>query len=342
MNVCFLEPLDILYLRGNAHFGGAGAHGMALMPPWPSLAAGALRSRLLAEGERLASLDEFRLIHFGLAQLASPELAMPLLPLPADVMVVSETLADASYARPAALPDGVVGSQTLPLLPAFTMARPAKPQGGLWMNAAGIRAWLDAAPLLPGHLCRASDFWLSDPRLGIALDPVKRSAADGKIYTAEAIAFKEKVGFIAVYGGAPALPAKSLLRLGGDGRAAAVSTPAFSLPQPDWQRIAAEGRFRMLLTTPGFFADGWQPTGVPGELVAASVGRAATVSGWDLLNNAPKPAQRAAPAGSVYWFDKLADLSRLKELADNGLPLSDAARQAEGWNRCLIAPWAKP
>lgn len=46
----FIEPLDVLYLRGNRLFDGAGAHGAALMPPWPSLAAGALRSRMLADG----------------------------------------------------------------------------------------------------------------------------------------------------------------------------------------------------------------------------------------------------------------------------------------------------
>lgn len=43
----FIEPLDVLYLRGNTLFGDAGGHGAALMPPWPSLAAGALRAQCL-------------------------------------------------------------------------------------------------------------------------------------------------------------------------------------------------------------------------------------------------------------------------------------------------------
>ena len=64
----FIEPLDVLYLRGNKLFGDAGSYGEALMPPWPSLAAGALRSRMLADhgidlaafaqaGERLPGLS---------------------------------------------------------------------------------------------------------------------------------------------------------------------------------------------------------------------------------------------------------------------------------------------
>ena len=45
----FIEPLDVLILRGNKLFADAGSHGEALMPPWPSVAAGALRSRILID-----------------------------------------------------------------------------------------------------------------------------------------------------------------------------------------------------------------------------------------------------------------------------------------------------
>ena len=45
----FLEPLDVLFLRGNKLFGDPGSYGESLIPPWPSVAAGALRSRILAD-----------------------------------------------------------------------------------------------------------------------------------------------------------------------------------------------------------------------------------------------------------------------------------------------------
>ncbi|MBO7410610.1 MAG: hypothetical protein J6T92_01675, partial [Ottowia sp.] len=45
----FLEPLDALLLRGNQLFGDAGSYGQSLMPPWPSVAAGAIRSRILVD-----------------------------------------------------------------------------------------------------------------------------------------------------------------------------------------------------------------------------------------------------------------------------------------------------
>ena len=34
---CFIEPLDVLFLRGNQLFGEPGSYGEALMPPWPSV-----------------------------------------------------------------------------------------------------------------------------------------------------------------------------------------------------------------------------------------------------------------------------------------------------------------
>lgn len=149
------------------------------------------------------------------------------------------------------------------------------------------------------------------------------------------------MGFATIHTGVGELPEGTLVRLGGDGRAARVSQCAACLPEPDWERIEREGRFRLLLTTPGIFADGWQPAGVPATLVSASVRRPETISGWDLLTGKPKGAQRVAPAGSVYWFERLADLDVLKALHSAGLDVDDPTRRAEGFNRCFVAPWAE-
>lgn len=336
----FLEPIDVLYLRGNPHFGTAGAHGAALMPPWPSLAAGALRSRLIAEGVSVENLAAFRLTHFGLAQRRG-ERAELLLPLPADVLVTSEDLSDARYARPTALPQPIATSHPLPKIPVFASDKPAKPVGGLWLTVEGIRAWLAGDPITAAHLCRAGDLWQSEVRLGIALDAQKRTAAESRIYTAEAVAFADGIGFAAGYQGAPELPGDCLVRLGGDGRGAVLRKLAFAFPEANWQRIEQERRFRLLLVTPGVFSDGWRPAGIPATLVAASIGRAETVSGWDLVSQKPKTAQRVVPSGSVYWFEDFSgDIASLKRLAESGLPSEDPQRAAEGFGKLVIAPWS--
>jgi CRISPR-associated protein Cmr3 len=115
----------------------------------------------------------------------------------------------------------------------------------------------------------------------------------------------------------------------------------------------------MVLATPGIFEKGWLPTGVVevsaehrfqapglrGRLVAAAVPRAEIISGWDLAKEQPKPAQRVAPAGSVYWLDELETTAAdLRRLVDAGLwtaPCEDPQRRAEGFNRLWLAQWAQ-
>ena len=83
--------------------------------------------------------------------------------------------------------------------------------------------------------------------------------------------------------------------------------------------------------------------GIRGRLVCAAVPRAEVISGWDLARWQPKPAQRAAPAGSVYWLEELeATPVQLGKLADHGLwPESGYAsqRRAEGFNRFVFATY---
>ena len=124
---------------------------------------------------------------------------------------------------------------------------------------------------------------------------------------------------------------------------------------PDLAALASAGRCRLVLTSPGLFPDGWRPPGVDadgrfalgdvrGRLVSAAVPRAQTVSGWDLAAWQPKPAQRAAPSGSVYWLDQLeATPEALGKLAAAGLwgePCDDQQRRTEGFNRFTFAVWS--
>ncbi|PKM06549.1 MAG: type III-B CRISPR module-associated protein Cmr3, partial [Gammaproteobacteria bacterium HGW-Gammaproteobacteria-7] len=69
----FLQPLDVLFLRGNKLFGDPGSYGEALIPPWPSVAAGALRSRILVDdGVDLAAFARGEINHPTLGTPAKP------------------------------------------------------------------------------------------------------------------------------------------------------------------------------------------------------------------------------------------------------------------------------
>ncbi|MDS4057091.1 MAG: type III-B CRISPR module-associated Cmr3 family protein [Candidatus Contendobacter sp.] len=388
----FIEPLDVLYLRGNKLFGDAGSYGEALMPPWPSLAAGALRSRMLADHgvdlvafaqarDRLPGLSDalhtclgtrqkpgdFRVSLFTLACREKGQI-QPCFLLPADVVVTAKALDNATYLQPTAPHPALSSSYPLPQAPLLQATDPAKPQSNVWLNAAGLGAYLKGERLGQEHLLRGGELWQFDHRLGIALNGAQRTVAKGMLYTAQTVALNRRdghghgrdVGFlVGVDGASGLLPEKGLLRFGGDGRGAALQavSPKNLLPAPDWQSIKQERRFRLVLATPGLFAGGWRLPGLDADnrwrgpdctarLVAAAVHRADTVSGWDLAQWQPKPAQRIAPVGSVYWFDDFQGKAEsLGKLAAEGFwamgDYPDPSRRAEGFNNLLIAAWPR-
>lgn len=394
----FLEPLDVLFLRGNKLFGDPGSFGESLVPPWPSVVAGALRSRMLAD-------DGFDLPAFAAGRVAHPTLGTPekpgafqvttfqmarrfedgrvepLIAPPADLVICEQDVGSLTVRAlsPTPLPPAGEGqkiesSSPFKLLPVLAESKRSKPVSGYWLTETGWRKYLAGTDLLPTDLIKSSGLWRIDPRVGVGLDATTRRAADGRLFSVQAVAMikrghrigtkkesgEEKpiladyeVGFLAGVAGAMP-PASGMVRLGGDGRSAAIYPAAPNVIEPDYAAIVRAGRCRFILAVPGIFPEGWQLPDtdtegrfrlgeVSGRLVCAAVPRAEVVSGWDLARWQPKSARRAAPAGSVYWLDELdATPEALRKLAETGLwgeIAEDAQRQAEGFNRFWLAAW---
>ena len=376
----FLAPIDVLYLRGNRLFGAAGDHSEALMPPWPSLAAGALRTRILIDhhgqnleeyaggqrppgllGEVLGTPADpglFRVSCFALGKRDGKQVSM-CFPLPADI-VVEEDSGACRYIRPTQVHKALKCSYGFETIPILRVETHSKPKTGLWLEEKGLRQYLNGEEPTRDHLTATEALWLNDNRLGIAMDPLRRSAEQGRIYTSETVAMKENVGFIVgVEGAQGLLPASGLVRFGGDGKGATLESCELALLEPPWHEIERSKRFRLILSTPGIFGHGWLPPGtdkgkngyewsfhgMSARLVAASIGRAEVVSGWDLATDRPKTAFTAVPVGSVYWFDEFQGrVDSLKRLMRDGLwedqaPSMYRQRKAEGFNNIFLAAW---
>jgi CRISPR-associated protein Cmr3 len=384
----FLEPLDVLFLRGNKLFGDPGSFGESLVPPWPSVAAGALRSRMLADDRvDLAAFAHcgvdhptlgtpkrpgaFAVTAFHLARRRNDDSVEVLIQPPADLVVVEDADGNATAHSLNPTPpagEGLLSSAPFALLPVLAERERSKPASGYWLTESGWRKHLADESPEAADLVKTSELWSLDHRVGVGLDATTRRAADGRLFSVQAVAMKAGVGFLAAVTGA--IPPKDgTVRLGGDGRAAAIRPVTISLPSADYEAIAQARKCRLILATPGLFGSprpqagegekaGWLPTGttqeadgtyrfdlhgVTGRVVCAAIPRAEVVSGWDLARWQPKPAQRAAPAGSVYWLDDLdATAEALRKLADAGLwgeACEDAQRRAEGFNRIWLAAW---
>lgn len=365
----FIEPLDVIFPRGNRLFGDAGSHGEALMPPWPSVFAGAVRSWILA----LSGPNE--LAEFAAGKI-HPELGTParpgqftlssvalarrsgsgveaLRPLPSDLVATRSNgrLAVNRLHPRNLLSGGIRSSRNLPNLAVLGQGDRAKPESGIWLDAKGWKSYLEGGLPRPEELLESRSLWKVDPRVGIGLHATTRAAADGRLFTAQAIALSEGVGFLVAVEGAK-VPDSGFLRLGGDGRAAAVTSVRYSPPEPDLDEICRNKRCRLVLSAPGIFTAGWlfaKPDAsgkvsigaITGTLQCAALQRSETISGWDLAQRRPKAALRAVPSGSVYWLIDLdADAGRLRSLRAAGLWLAgerDSSRRAEGFNRFEIA-----
>src|SRR6185437_6052784 len=205
----------------------------------------------------------------------------------------------------------------------LNLAEPGKPEPR-WLNPAAWKAYLDGTPIATDDLVEQRCLWSTDPRVGVGLDPEARAAAKGKLVSTDTVALRPGVGLWAGVAGAEGhLPGSGQVRLGGDGRAAVVS----SAPAPiarDFACLAPTSRLR---------------------LVAAAVPRHQIISGWDLARWRPKPALRVVPAGAVYWLEGLeCSADQLSEWETQGLwdlPLETfKTRKPEGFNAVVFAPWA--
>lgn len=385
----FIEPLDVLFLRGNRLFGDPGSFGESLVPPWPSVAAGALRSALLAhkgydptrfarsemgDDPELGTPDRpgsFTLTRFQLARRHRGGRTEPLFPMPADLVVGKRDDGALEMRRlsPRTRHPGLLSSSATELLAVLPEKERAKPVHGFWLTEAGWRRHLSGGRIDPGaHLLSGSGLWEIDTRVGVGLDPAQGKAEDGKLFSVQAVVLRKMehshggsapsydAGFLTEVTGAR-LPETLMLRLGGDGRGALARRVTADRQEPDYAAIAKARRCRLILTSPGLFAGGWRPNGtaggerelyfnlpgIEGRLVCAAVPRAEVVSGFDLAERRPKPAQRAAPAGSVYWLDELeTNPEALRKLAERGLwseQEENAVRRAEGFNRFTFAAY---
>jgi len=340
-----IRPLDVLYLRGNASFGGPGEHAEALMPPWPSVFSGALRSALLARAgvdlgrftdEKAEHVNEeyakvlgtptnpgsFRLAAVTLARRRNGATEL-FLPMPADVVASHDKDGKPRLQRMLHTPSDphqfpLRHSGELPELPVVAHEEQSKPSSSWWLTQEGWEVYRSGDTPQPAHLVHQSELWNTDFRLGIARDPESFTEARGKIYTTQAVAMTADAGFVVGVDGCPPdlLRGIDLLRLGGDGRGAQVELLHEGLPQA---KAATDQSFVFYCLTPGLFPGGWLPPGVKKDgndyrlccnglaarLACAVVPKPIVVSGWDLAAHRPKPAQRAVPAGAVYSFDQV-------------------------------------
>lgn len=179
----------------------------------------------------------------------------------------------------------------------------------------------------------SADFFQKEQRTGIALEPDKRTTQQGMLYSADFVRLnnsgsEEKFSLAMVVntkdGHEIPLPEHGCLRLGGEGKHAfyrdypyenQILSDVEDARSEIVDKILETSKFKLCLLSPAIFQKGWMPDSMDSQsltmtinnqifrLKGAAVHKSMNIGGWDLKNRCPRPLFKAAPAGSVYFFE---------------------------------------
>lgn len=343
-----IEPLDVLLFRDGKPFSAGMDHlARSVFPPFPATIAGLVRSRLLLEARLDWQAARERFGDFGspdsyggfrMEGLFLRKGDTDFVPVPGDVVNEKGRLGPGvlKVIRPLKRGGAPPVASNFPddrLLYLWT------PAGGPVDSATGFVSLeeLFGRCLLgepPTRTVEEEEFVRREPRTGIGVNPSRRTAEEGRLFTVGFLRLLDGTGFHVRFSGVMWPGRSGVDTLGGERRPVRWSVldqwaaPAVA---PVEAKVRSSGRFKIVLLTPAVFETGWGPGprfeasvsdfGVEVELIGAVVGRPVRVGGFDLANRRPKPMRPAAPAGSVYFYE-----------VRNG----DPARLAGTWGmRCI-------
>lgn len=335
----FIEPNDVLMFRDGRPFAGGDDHfARGIFPPSPATIYGALRSHILSNhwsefnkfkdnseqipedvkreigtNEKLGSLV---LSQFTLARRNSNGIEQ-FFPIPKDV-VKKKGSGDLKLYElaPQKLPENIIITD----LPA-RLLNMWYPSEDVMEVVSGFLSLKEMARYLtgvaPSKVIESIDIFAIDERTGIRKSKTSRSVETGGLYSVEYFRLNKDIGFAVEVDNTKLLPEFGILRLGGDNRSARYSKTSWNeiSTEPIKKKIADTKQFKLILTTPAIFINGWLPSGIDlntmqGQingieikLISASIGKPVGIGGYDFVKNHPKVMKKAVPAGSVYYFE---------------------------------------
>ncbi len=240
----------------------------------------------------------------------------------------------------------------------------AKPVRERWITQEGLQTVLNGNTPRSEDLIDCTHLYHQESRLGIARDNYKRTVERNLLYQTRHLRLKPSVSIDLDINGIDQslLPDSEnrLLRLGGEGRMAAYECPnttnaRLSSPTPPND---AKGVILVLLSNANAPVDGNTPTPLPGftctkenhctvwrgsingvelTLHTAACAHSVREGGWDLVENAPRPAESLIPAGSVFYctVDNGDIPYAIKKLHNAQLLDSDASTPTDATNLTL-------
>ncbi|WP_330148602.1 type III-B CRISPR module-associated protein Cmr3 [Shewanella oncorhynchi] len=338
MQYYLIEPKDPLIIRSGRPFEEISDAQAARFPP-PSTVAGALRNIHARSTGKTLNNELLELAVKGPLAVKrpingdAPSEEHILVPKPADVQYFYEEQTQLSHlvrSKPMAFSEGEGCDLPNGLLPLFAEnARGGKPVSGPnWWSFNDLVAWRKGDALSFKQV--TTNGWTPaepDIRTHIAINNHSRNVESGKLFQTTGLSMWQQradhqtfpEASLSILAGIDGDITWPLLNLGGERRLAAVEACTLwpSLPSDLVPSIIESKGFTLTFLTPALFSNGWLPTWLNDDLVgtppccqsltvklrATALERWIPQSGWDLVNNTPRAAQKMIPAGATYWFE---------------------------------------
>lgn len=225
----------------------------------------------------------------------------------------------------------------------------AGPPEKMWGTRSAIEAIL--AGRLPDAtgIVDSAEIYSVEARVGIGRDNLTRKAKDHALYAARFVRPQKKVAILFGVAGLGAnfgADFSSILPLGGEGRAAAVTRASHEVrfPAAPASLVAGARRYSVTFLTPAFLpAEAWLPgaalPGFPGKLVSACCAEPLRLGGWDGIHRRSSPARSAVAAGSTFFIELAGE--RVDDvLALHGKHFDPRGDGRWGYGRIAIGAWA--
>jgi CRISPR-associated protein Cmr3 len=150
--------------------------------------------------------------------------------------------------------------------------------------------------------CKTESFFTKEPKIGVGIDNNTRASDEGKLFRLGMFRLKPDVSLLIEYN-LDFMP--KTLRLGADNKIVNIeksSYKRFVEPNETKSKYA-----KIILKTPAISNENWLEfvkTKMPYcKIIAAFIGKAINIGGWDIQNKQPKPLYKAIPQGSVVYIE---------------------------------------
>lgn len=369
----FIEAEDVWFFRDTRSFGRGEDHvAGCLFPPFPATIAGAIRARVIGAHpnwsqsafnngsdtplyEKIGKPDNlgphFRIRGPFLARRMADGNIQQYYPLPKDTFYEQVEQSRFGVFKPRQL-DGLAANWE-----SNKAYAPLWPPNGDRKDGVEDVYWLSPTSLGFYQTSKKftaepeSSFYGYEERTGIARNWQTRMAEKQMLYLARFVRLKPNTGLLVWVDPQVQLSESGWLSLGGESRAA-----RFQQVEDKQVRLAppfqtkGKNRLKVILLTPSYFQQGWQPqggdwskVGLPAgaQLCAAALGRPLVISGWDIARGPQKPLRAFVPAGSVYYFKWEEALS--KDLDPSTITFTEADTNTDygrlGLGQIVFADW---